>query len=194
AEEIVVVHRSVSRAAPVIERVFEQYGIPLAIDRRVPFGHTALGRGVLALARCALLDDGEASAEDLLAYLRYPGLVDRLEVLDRLESQMRCGGLRTAAQAREQLGWRLEEIDAVRAAANPGAELVRHARRLLAAPHRGEQTAPVLNRAEAVDARALSTMLGALAQIEELGDKLAGAELIELLTVLEVPASSEPRP
>ena len=42
-EEIVVVHRSPAAAGPALERVFAQYGIEVAIDRRVPFGHTAAG-------------------------------------------------------------------------------------------------------------------------------------------------------
>ena len=90
-EEIVVVHRSPA-AAGAVERVFEQYGIEVAIDRRVPFGHTPLGRGLLALARCALLGE-RARAEDLLDYLRSPGILDRQELADGLEADVRREGL-----------------------------------------------------------------------------------------------------
>jgi ATP-dependent helicase/DNAse subunit B len=190
-EEIVVVYRSLAAAAPAIERVFEQYGIAIAIDRQVPFGHTSLGRGLLALARCALLAE-QARAEDLLDYLRSPGLLDRPELADALEAEVRRQGLRTAAQARERLGWTLGEIEAVAAAANPGSELARQARRLFAAPHRGR--APIIERPEELDAHALATMLRALAEVDELGETIAGAELIELLEGLSVPHRAPPRP
>ena len=62
AEELVVVLRSTARAAPLVEQVFEQYGIPLAAERKVRFSHTALGRGVVGLARCALLGSDPAHA------------------------------------------------------------------------------------------------------------------------------------
>ncbi len=192
SEEIVVVYRSPARAAPVLERVFGQYGIPVAIERHVPFGHTALGRAVLALARCALLDDDQARAEDVVAYLRSPGLLERLEVADALEASVRREGLTTAAQARERLDFTLGEIDALRGARDPAAELARHARRLLSAPHRAG--APVLDAQEELDARALATMLRALAELDELGDAVAGPELIELLRELEVPAGAPVRP
>ncbi len=181
-EEIVVVHRSPA-AAGAVERVFEQYGIEVAIDRRVPFGHTPLGRGLLALARCALLGE-RARAEDLLDYLRSPGILDRQELADGLEADVRREGLRTAAQARAQLGWTLGEIDAIASAAHPPAELAFQARRMFASPHRGQ--APVVGAAEELDARALSTMVRALAELEELGEVVEGEDLIELLDGLTV--------
>src|SRR5436190_5078505 len=71
-EEIVVVARSLAQAGPLLERVFRQYGIPLAGARELRFRHTPLGRAVIGAARCALLDPAVASVEDLLAYLRAP--------------------------------------------------------------------------------------------------------------------------
>jgi ATP-dependent helicase/DNAse subunit B len=117
AEEIVVVARSVERAAPVLERVLDQYGIAVALERKVAFGDTALGRGLMALARCAW--SPSATAGDLVAYLRTPGRVDRPEVVDSLERDTRREGLRTAAQAlgRERSGsWRMPAIRAPRSA------------------------------------------------------------------------------
>jgi ATP-dependent helicase/DNAse subunit B len=189
-EEIVVVYRSPAAAAPAVERVFEQYGIAIAIDREVRFGHTTLGRGLLALARCALLGD-RARAEDLLDYLRSPGLLDRPELADGLEADVRRQGLRTAAQARERLGFRLGEIEAVASAANPASELARQARRLFAAPHRGR--AAIAGAAEELDAHALAAMLRAVAELDELGETVTGAELIELLEGLSVPHRAPPR-
>ncbi|MDQ3676745.1 MAG: hypothetical protein M3401_08095, partial [Actinomycetota bacterium] len=72
AEEIAVVVREPDAVAALLSEVFAALGVPVALDRKIAFGHTALGRGLLALLRCALLD---ASADDLLAWLRTPGLV-----------------------------------------------------------------------------------------------------------------------
>ena len=65
---------SATRAAysTLVEQVFGAYGMPYSLDRSVPFAHTGLGRGLLALIRCA---GGSGGADDLLAYLRTPGLV-----------------------------------------------------------------------------------------------------------------------
>jgi ATP-dependent helicase/DNAse subunit B len=189
-EDIAVVYRSPAATAPAIERVFEQYGIAIATDRRIPFGHTTLGRGLLALARCALTGD-QATAEDLLEYLRSPGLLERPEVADGLEAEVRHQGLRTAAQAREQLGWTLGEIDVLAGAEDPAAELARQARRLFAAPHRGR--APIVDHAQELDARALATLLRALSELDEIGERPAGADMIELLEGLSVPHRAAPR-
>jgi ATP-dependent helicase/DNAse subunit B len=183
-DEIAVVYRSLSSAATVIASTFEAYGIPVAVARRVRFGHTSLGRSLLALARCALLPVDDAPAEDLLDYLRSPGLLERPEVADALELKIRQQGLKTATQAREQLGFALDEIDGLRAAADPAVELARRARRLLAAPRRG--AAAVLVGEEQLDAAALAAMLRALAELDELSEALDGRELIEVLDALEV--------
>ena len=54
--EIAVVFRDPQRYASMVEQVFGAYGIPYSIDRSVPFAHTALGHGLLALLRCAVLE------------------------------------------------------------------------------------------------------------------------------------------
>ncbi len=96
--------------------------------------------------------------------------------------------------ARARLGSDVGEIDALRAAEDPAAELVFQARRLLAAPHRGR--AAVLRPEEELDARALGTLTRALTELEELDpahlEKPTGAELIELLETLEVPPGTPP--
>ncbi len=190
-EEIAVVYRSPARAAPLVEHVFGRYGIAVATEETTGFRRTALGRSLLALARCALLPPAEARAEDLLEYLRAPGLLERPDVADRLEAEVRREGVRTAAEARARLRFGLPEIDALRAAEDPAAELCAGARRLLAAPHRNR--APVLDPAEQLDARAVGALVRALAELEELGEKLSGAELIELLETLEVRAGGSAR-
>ena len=66
ADEIVVVCRSLKRSGASLEGALRRYGVPAASDRKVPLGHTALGGGVLALARCALLERDQATVADLL--------------------------------------------------------------------------------------------------------------------------------
>ena len=63
------------------------------------------------MVRCALLD---ASADELLAWLRTPGVLRTPAFADRLESRARREGARTAAEARalwEQERWSLEALD-----------------------------------------------------------------------------------
>src|SRR5262249_45934187 len=87
ADQVVIMCRSLDRSAPVLERVFEQYEIPVAAERSTAFAHSALGRGLLGLCRCAWRR--EAPAADLLAYLRCPGVLERPEVADALERELR---------------------------------------------------------------------------------------------------------
>jgi ATP-dependent helicase/DNAse subunit B len=187
-DEIVVAYRSADRVAPLVERVFGAAGIPVASDRRVPLAHTAVGRGLIGLARCALVED--ATASDLLAYLRTPGVLQRPEVADALEAAVRRDGLRTAAQARERIGWELDELESLRR--DPVGELARQARRLLATPHRGE--AVLLTESEALDAAAVRALLRALAELQDLGEVPPAAELIELMAAIPVSFSLPPRP
>ena len=192
-DEIAVVYRSPAHAASLVEHVFGSYGIPVATDRRTALDRTPLGHSLLALARCAFVQgDREATAEDLLEYLRAPGFLDHADAVDRLEAEVRRGGLRTLAEARQRAGFELPEIDALRAAEDPAAELLAHARRLLAAPHAAR--AAVLDADEELDARALGTLTRALAEFEELGEKPTGAQLIELLEALELSAGAPSAP
>ena len=116
--DVAVVFRDPSRYAALAGHVFDTYGIPYSVDRRVPIGHTALGRGLLALIRCARTG---GSADDLLTYLRTPGRLRSAALADRLEAAVRRAGIRSAEEAAktfEQLaGWPLDEIARLRAAA-----------------------------------------------------------------------------
>ena len=190
AEEIVVVARSLARVESLFGSVFARYGIALAGHGRTPFTHTRLGRSVRALARCALLGE-EASAGDLLDVLRAPGRLERLELADALEAEVRREALSTAAQARSRLDWELGEIDSVHDAEDPGAELAWQARRLFASPYRGR--AAELDAPGRRDAAALAALLGALEELAELGERPSGAELLALLDELEVPTGEPPR-
>jgi RecB family exonuclease len=117
-------------------------------------------------------------------------VLERPELADALDAELRREGLRTAAQARERLGWSLDELEAVRR--DPIAALARQGRRLLAAPHRGE--AAVLSADEALDAAALGALVRALDELHELGDAVPAAEMLELLGAISVPAGQPPRP
>jgi ATP-dependent helicase/DNAse subunit B len=186
ASEIVVIYRSRAQAAPLLGHVFAQYGIPLATGHAPPLVHTPLGRGLLGAARCALLPESEARAADLLAYLRTPGRLDTPEIADGLDADVRREGLRTAAQARQRLGWELPELDELARAGDPARALCRLARWLFAAPHRGG--APQLSDAEALDARALLALVVAVDELAQLGLAPSAAELVDLLGRLTVPA------
>jgi RecB family exonuclease len=183
AEEIAVVYRSAGPIAALIERVFCAFRIPVAPSRQVPFGHTALGRGLLGLARCAL--DPDADASELVAYLRTPGVLKHIEQVDGLEATIMRERLRSAAEARARSNLKLGEIDSLREARKAAKELERQARRLLALDRRG--TARVLDAGEALDARAVAVLTQSLAELDELGAAPRGPELVELLEGLEVP-------
>src|SRR5579884_180966 len=189
-QEIAIVFRSPRAAQRAVAHVCAEYGIRAHRDRSLPLCATPLGHGLLALARGALLPDADSSAEDLLRYLRAPGILRRPELADALELEVRAAGLRTVAQARARTPLELREIDALASAADPAQELVRHARRLLAAPRRG--SAPLLGPEEALDAAALATLANALAELDELGLRPAGGELIGWLQTLEVNAAPSP--
>lgn len=199
-ERIAVVLRAPDRVAPLVAQVFGAYGIRHTLDRRVPLAHTALGAGLLALARCALLPE-QARPEDLLAYLRTPGRLERIELADRLESTLRrhaIRGLEAARTAWETApgGWPLRELDRLRGAAADGpsalfAALAREAHALFTAPHRGQ--AAQLDADEEIDARALAVLLDAVEDLAELaaadprrGGTLDPEGLLATLAELEV--------
>src|SRR4051812_39256769 len=195
-EEIAVVLREPEEHAPLLADVFGAAGVPIAMSRRVAAGHTALGRGLIGLLRCAVLD---GSADDLLAWLRTPGKLERPALADRLEADARRSGARTAAEARAlweaaHPGFVLTELDRVAAAhaSGPAAlceRLAAEAAALFAAPWRGR--APVLTGADALDARvagALRAALGELGALAERAPTLApsAAGLARALADLEV--------
>jgi ATP-dependent helicase/DNAse subunit B len=198
ADEIAVVVRSPDRSGPLLERVLTAYGIPFALRRQVPFGHTVIGRALCGMLRCAL---GTGDAADLLAWLRAPGLLDRPELADRLEARLRRAGASDAATARarfEERAFPLDELDrtAAAAAAGPRALVERVDRalgRLLAAPRR--RTASVLDGAQRADAQAAAAARAALAELADPAlDPLAPHELVDLLAALSVEVGEPARP
>lgn len=201
-EEIAVVLREPGDRAALLTEVFGGFGLSLALERTVAFGHTPLGRGLVGLARCALPD---GSADDLIAYLRTPGLLQRAELADRLETRVRQQGARSADAVRalwEQQHWPLDAIDRVRAAQARGGEalaerLAAELALLFAAPRR--RAAQVLAGAEAQDVAVLRAGRAALEQLTALvrADRALApdaAELAELLHGLDVFTGTRPAP
>src|SRR5579875_1417441 len=188
ADEIALVYRSPARALPAVARVFAAYGIPLAAPRRQALATTALGRGLLALARCAWRPQ-DSPAQELLTYLRTPGVLPRPEPADALALRVPRHGLSSAAQARAASGLALREIYALAEAPNPAEELVRQARRLLAAAH--PRAAARLRPEEEPDARGLAALTRGLAELRELGWGSDRDELIALLERLEFDAAPD---
>jgi hypothetical protein len=91
AGDIVVVCRSLTRSAGLLEAALNRYGIAATSDRRIPFSHTALGRGVIAAL------DG-----DVLGFLRLSadlGEVDALEARARREGTVPAAPLPDLAGA-----------------------------------------------------------------------------------------------
>ena len=168
AGDVAVVFRDPKRYASLVEQVFGAYGVPFSIDRYVRFGHTALGRGLLALLRCAT---PHGTADDLLAYLRTPGYLDRPRIADRLEADVRRAGATSAADARklwEARRWKLPEIDRLRRARGAAlvAELHDWLGELFARSYR--RGAPLFAPEELEDPRALKAGQAALAELHAL--------------------------
>jgi ATP-dependent helicase/DNAse subunit B len=175
-EEIAVVHRGLDQVAPVVDQVFRGYDVPAAVRRRIAVGHTGLGRGLIAMLRCALLD---ATAEDLLTWLRTPGVLRVPALADRLEARARQEGARTADAARqlwEQEHWALDALDHLGEAHRRGGvkalgeRVAAEAAALLAAPVRRE--APVFDAEGELDARVAAQISGALRELAQLPPEL----------------------
>ncbi|MGN6372565.1 MAG: PD-(D/E)XK nuclease family protein [Solirubrobacteraceae bacterium] len=191
--EIAIVHRSPEAVGALLSEVLDHHGVPHTLRLRERFSHSAIGRALLGLMRCALLD---SRLEDLLAWLRAPGVLTRPELADRLEADARRLGLRDAEHARtlwESEHWPLDRIDRLSAAAERGPvalidALCSELERLFAAPRSGR--AEVLGRRELAEARALAAARGALEELRDLArvapEHVSGpAALIDALEQLE---------
>ena len=201
--DIAVVLRRPGDYSSLLEQVFGAYAIPFSLDRRVALGHTGLGRGLLALVRCGALIE-EASADDLLAWLRTPGLLDRPELADRLESKVRREGAHSAEDARrlwESERWTLGELDRLRAARADApaflTELERQLTRLFTGPY--HRRAPVLSGAELDDPRVFVAARKALGELRAVVEadprtRLDPKRVLTVLDDLEVHLGESPQP
>jgi len=200
AGQVAVVFRETDRCASLIDQVFTAYGIPFSLARSLPLKHTGLGAGALALLRCAC---GTGSADDLLTYLRTPGKLDRPELADWLESDVRRAGIRRAEEARElweAKRWTLDEIDRLSRASSTAAvaaQLSAEVERLFVRPY--ERRARVFSEPESEDPRARETLGAALDDVAGLAaadsatvpDRRA---LHDLLAELPVRVGADPAP
>jgi ATP-dependent helicase/DNAse subunit B len=194
--QVAVVFRQPGRYASLVEQVFGAYGIPYSIERSVPLSHTGLGRALLALIRCAVLD---GSAEDLAAWLRTPGKLDTPGLADRLQADVRREGIETAAAARtlwEERRWPLDELDRLRDATPLTAfldELDRQLGGLFAAPWR--RRAALLSGAELDHPRAYNAAHEALRELRAgTGTMLDHRRVHDLLADLSVRVGEDPQP
>jgi len=198
--EVAVIFRDPGAYSSLVEQVFGAYGVPYSIDRSVSFAHTGLGRGLVALVRCT---DPGGSADDLLAYLRTPGLLDQPALADRLESAVRRQGAHDAARARgvwEREHWGitdLERLSHARGVAEFLRELEAILARMFAAPYK--RRAPVLAGPELDDPRVFAAGQRALAELRALVESGAApgvdhARVKELLVGLRVHVGENPQP
>jgi ATP-dependent helicase/DNAse subunit B len=202
-EDIAVVLREPRDHVALLTQVFTELEVPFALDHRIAAGHTAVGRGVVALLRCALAG---GSADDLLTWLRTPGKLAHPALADRLEQRARREGAASAAAARalwesDHPDFVLHELDRIAAAERDPAVLCRRlaaeTAALFAAPYRGR--ALVLTGPEALDARVAEAVRSALVELERLADTdraLAPSpeELARVLAALEVRARDDRHP
>ena len=196
--DIAVVYRRPRHYATLLEQVFDAYGIPHSLERWVHFAHTALGRGMLALLRAARPG---GSADDLLAYLRTPGVLRVPALADRLESEVRRQGVRSAARAAELFeqggGFHLGELDRISRARGERLldEVLARLEQLLAGPWRRE--AHVIRGPELADTRAYEAARGALRELgalEGAGVRLDVPGVMEALERLDVREGELPDP
>jgi ATP-dependent helicase/DNAse subunit B len=195
--DIAVVFREPGRYSSLLEQVFGAYGIPYSIERTLPFGHTGLGRGLLALIRAA---SPGGTAEDLLTYLRTPGLLRVPGFADSLEYEVRRDGAHGVADARERWErdrWPLDELDRLARARDTAAfaaELDARLTRLFAAPY--ERTATVLSGPQLQEARALSAAQRALGELRAVrGEQQVNVpRVLRMLEQLEVRVGESAQP
>jgi ATP-dependent helicase/DNAse subunit B len=196
--DVALVFRDPARYATLVEQVFGAYGVPYSLDRSVPFPHTGLGRGLLALVRCAT---GEGTADDLLAYLRTPGLLKQPALADALEAKVRQAGAHDAAAARriwEAEHWEVGDLARLEAARDTSAyvaELQAVLARLFALPY--ERRAPVLTGPELDDPRVFAAGRDALGQLEALlakGSSFGRERVAKVLGELNVHVGDNPQP
>ena len=84
-EDIAVLVRG-RPASELFAQVFDTYGIPVAHERRTPFGETRLGAGLLAFARAARPG---GTAQDVVTWLRTPGKLAAAPIVPAEDDQPR---------------------------------------------------------------------------------------------------------
>jgi PD-(D/E)XK nuclease superfamily protein/AddB-like protein len=94
-DDVAIVLRHPESRGLLYAQVLDGFGIPVAVEAHVPLVHTAVGRGLTALARASA---PEGSAADLLAFMRArPGVPQG--IADWIERGIRRNQVRTAQAA-----------------------------------------------------------------------------------------------
>ena len=136
-DDVVVVLRRPEARGSLYNQILGDLGIPVAVEGSVTLTDTAVGRGIVALGRCA---SPHAGVKDLLDYLRAsPGATPQ-SMADWVERRVRRESIRTVDEAIE--GWKGPPAGLARIRGAHGAsawlrELAAEARRLAEDPHRG---------------------------------------------------------
>jgi RecB family exonuclease len=179
-------------------QVLEGLGVPVAVEAELPLSHTAVGRGLIALARSAEPNGG---AEDLLRFMRARPGSGAQEIGDWLELRLRRDQLRTTDEA--TAGWkgppailaRLRaagpggQLGALAAAAHQLAEEAHAGREPVAGDSAAEPTQPPF---EPIEVRAAATAASTLEELAAMGgtpgsDPISAAEALLALENLRVP-------
>ena len=198
-DDVVVVLRRPEAHGRLYHQVLGGFGVPAAVEASVPLTDTAVGRCIVALARCA---DPKAGVEDLLAFLRARPGSSSVSMADGVELRARREGIRTADEAMQ--GWKgpQPDIARIREAREPAAwlrELAEAARRLAEDPHAGAEPVDLsagprnaevpFEPLEARAAEAAASVLEELAALEDVSGFAAPspAEAVEALDDVRVP-------
>ncbi len=174
--EIALATRSPEALADLLEEVLAAHAIPFSLQRRRSLACSSVGCALIALLRCVPRAgrDSEATLEDLLTWLRAPGMLERPQLADALELSARRAGMRSAQAARalwEERNWPLDRLERMHEAQRAGqAALLERAARelelLFSAPRR--RGAEILHAEELDDAAALAAARAALDELEQL--------------------------
>lgn len=185
--EIAVLTRGASAVGALLPGLLDLFGVAHTAARRERFADTALGGGLLALIRAALLDGGAA---DLVRWLRVDGVVERREFVDRFEQRLAADGITDLALARErwqEAHWPLDALDRLAQDARQGGlalldRVERELESIFAAPWRRE--AALLDSWQAAVRR---SGVRALHELRELGraDRSLAPGPAEVLAALE---------
>jgi ATP-dependent helicase/DNAse subunit B len=116
AREIVLAHRSPGAIAELLAEILSAYAIPYTLERRVRFNDTEIGGALLGALLVACEPD--ADLEQLLRWLRAPGVLPEPDLADELEARARRAGIATAVDALtlwESSGWPTQPLEPLRA-------------------------------------------------------------------------------
>ena len=191
ADEIVIVVRHPDRGGPLYRQVLEGFGIPVAVEASIPLSRTAVGRGTLALASCALPN---ASAGHLLDFMRAQLGAKAQGIADWVERSIRRGKVETVDEILDDWSGIPVSLSSVRDARGSAPwlrSLAVAARRLAEDGHAGAEPVAfgVGTRGEGIpfeplEVRAAETAASMLEELAEL-DGMPGCSAPEPLEAIE---------